>query len=358
MTATAGTAATEARRAIVVLGMGGTIAGRAAVAADVVGYRAGVVPVAALLEGVPLPAGWRTEGEQVANVDSKDMGVPLWRDLLAAAYRHLQRSDVGALVVTHGTDTLEETAWVLQAVLQPERPVVLVGAMRPASALAPDGPGNLADALTLAADAAQRGIGGVWVTLAGRVFDARTVRKVHPMRLDAFAGGDAGPAAWVEAGRVRWLTAAMPAASADAARAARIDTVLAASVWPRVEWIHSHGGADGALVRALLQQRRAALAGGDADPPLAGLVVAGTGNGSLHTALTEALAQAAREGVAVRVTTRCAEGVVVGEGGRGGNIWPVTDLPPAKARIALALELLWRAAGVPVSPAGPGRRAE
>ncbi|MDM7462454.1 MAG: asparaginase [Tepidimonas taiwanensis] len=356
MKVTAGTATTGAGRVIVVLGMGGTIAGRAGVATDVVGYRAGVVPVAALLEGVPVPPGWRAEGEQVANVDSKDMSVPLWRDLLAAAYRHLQRPDVGALVVTHGTDTLEETAWVLQAVLRPERPVVLVGAMRPASALAPDGPGNLADAFTLAADAAQRGIGGVWATLAGRVVDARAVRKVHPMRLDAFAGGDAGPAAWVEAGRVRWL-ASPPAAAADAARAARIDAVLAASTWPRVEWIHSHGGADGALVRALLQQRRAALAGGDADPPLAGLVVAATGNGSVHTALADALAQAAQEGVAVWVTTRCAEGVVVGEGGRGGYVWPTTDLPPAKARIALALELLWRTAGVPVSPAGPGKRA-
>ncbi|MGQ9725335.1 MAG: asparaginase, partial [Tepidimonas sp.] len=173
-------AAAQRARVLVVLGMGGTIAGRAAAAHDVVGYRAGVVPVADLLAGLAPPAGCGVEAEQVANVDSKDMTPALWQALLAAVQRHLQRPEVVAIVITHGTDTLEETAWLLQTVLQPARPVIIVGAMRPASAVAPDGPQNLADALVLAADRRLQGAGGVWVTLAGRVFDARTVRKVHP----------------------------------------------------------------------------------------------------------------------------------------------------------------------------------
>lgn len=333
-------------RVIVVLGTGGTIAGRAASAQDLVGYQAGVVPVSDLLADLPVPAGLRLETEQVANVDSKDMSPVVWRALLAAADRHLSRPEVAALVITHGTDTLEETAWLLQAVLTPARPVVLVGAMRPASAAAPDGPQNLADALLLAADASHGGLGGVWVTLAGRVFDARSARKVHPSRADAFGGGDAGPAAWVEAGRVRWLQRPAPH-SAVCDRAARLQAVLDAPRWPRVEWLTSHAAADGALVRALLRQRRDALAGHDDDAPLDGLVVAGSGNGSIHAALVEALATAEAEGVEVWVTTRCAEGEVVpGDSGRARRAFPVTGLPPAKARVALMLALLWRAAGV------------
>lgn len=333
-------------RVIVVLGTGGTIAGRAASTQDVVGYQAGVVPVADLLADLPVPAGVRLEAEQVANVDSKDMSPDVWRALLAAADRHLSRPDVAAIVITHGTDTLEETAWLLQSVLSPARPVVLVGAMRPASAAAPDGPQNLADALLLAADAAAGGMGGVWVTLAGRVFDARSARKVHPARADAFGGGDVGPAAWVEAGRVRWLHRPV-AADAASDRAARLQAVLDAPRWPRVEWLTSHAGADGALVRALLHQRRESLAGRDDDPPVAGLVAAGSGNGSLHAALAEALATAQAEGVEVWVTTRCAEGeVVAGESGRARRSFQTTGLTPAKARVELMLALLWRAAGI------------
>lgn len=339
-------AAQRPARVLVVLGMGGTIAGRAAAAHDVVGYRAGVVPVADLLAGLAPPAGLGVETEQVANVDSKDMTPALWQALLAAAQRHLRRPEVAALVVTHGTDTLEETAWLLQTVLRPARPVIVVGAMRPASAVAPDGPQNLADALVLAADGRLQGAGGVWVTLAGRVFDARTVRKVHPARADAFGAGDAGPAAWVEAGRVRWLAPPVPTPP-EAGHEARERAVLGAERWPRVEWITSHAGADGALVRALLRQRRDALAGSDPDEPLAGLVVAGTGNGSLHARLADALADAQAEGVEVWVTTRCPEGeVLAGEGGRALRRFTVTDLPPAKARIALSLHLLWRRASL------------
>lgn len=335
------TAALQPALTVVVLGMGGTIAGCADSARDVVGYRAGVIPVTDLLADIAAPAGMVVEAEQVANVDSKDMTPALWQALLAAAQRHVARPEVAAVVVTHGTDTMEETAWLLQMVLQPRKPIVLVGAMRPASAVTPDGPQNLADALVLCADAGLRKTGGVWVTMAGRVFDAHSVRKVHPVRADAFGAGDAGPAAWVEAGCVRWLRLPVPA-PVDTAHAVRLQAVLAAQRWPRVEWITSHAGADGALVRSLLYQRRAALAGDDPDEPLAGLVVAGTGNGSLHARLADALADAQVEGVVVWVTTRCAEGVVLASaGGRARHRFTITNLPPAKARIALSLQLLW-----------------
>ncbi|TSE25575.1 asparaginase [Tepidimonas aquatica] len=334
-------------RTLWVLGTGGTIAGRAAQAHDVVGYQAGVVPVQALLQGLVCPPGWRLQAQQVANVDSKDMDRSVWQALLRAVQAALDDADVGAVVVTHGTDTMEETAWLLQAVLAPVKPVVLTGAMRPASAVVPDGPHNLADALVLATDAQALAVGGVWVTLAGRVFDAVAVRKVHPMRADAFGAGDAGPSAWVEAGQVRWCSVPQPpAAWGDDATPPRGDAawrhaVLHAPAWPRVEWISSHADQDGAIVRALLAQRQRALAGHDDDAPLQGLVVAGTGNGSLHGRLAQALADAVAQGVQVWVTTRCAEGqVVAGHAGRARAAFTVTPLPPAKARLALALRLL------------------
>lgn len=348
MNAIDATATMNTPRVLLVVGTGGTIAGQAASAHDAIGYQAGVVPVAHLLDGVPLPPGWSVRTQQVANLDSKDMGPPVWQALLDAVAQALQMPDVGAIVVTHGTDTLEETAWLLQAALAPQRPVVLTGAMRPASALAPDGPQNLADAVTLACDARAQAAGGVWVTLAARVFDAAAVRKEHATRLDAFGAGDAGPAGWVEGGRVRWCAAAegLVAAMRALVPAAPLPPrAWRSSPWPRVEWISSHAGADGALVRALLRQREAALRGEDADAPLQGLVVAGTGNGSVHAELAQALQQAAQAGVVVWLTTRCAQGVVVsGSHGRAVHAWPVTPLPPAKARVALQLQLMAAAA--------------
>ena len=318
-------------RRLVVLGTGGTIAGRARAAGDNVGYTAGEVGVADLLAGVSdmagrLPAlvGWALEAEQVAQIDSKDMGPMVWRALLARVAHHLARPEVAGVVVTHGTDTLEETAWLLQAVLSPAKPVVLACAMRPATALVPDGPQNLMDALRVAVAPGARGVVAV---CAGQVHQARHVQKVHTYRLNAFDSGDAGPLACVEEGRLRqwqpWPEAAAPIRP--------LALVLAATAWPRVELVISHAGADGAVVRAL-------LATSDAGAPLRGLVVAGTGNGTLHADLQAALLQAQAAGVEVRRGTRCAYGQVVPG---PHDAWPDTGgLSPVKARLSLMLELM------------------
>jgi len=174
---------------VVVLGTGGTIAGTAARATDNVGYAAARLGVAQLVRAVPALAGWPLEAEQVAQVDSKDMDHATWRALALRCAHHLARADIAGLVVTHGTDTLEETAWFLQRVLAPAKPVVLTAAMRPATALLADGPQNLLDAVTVASWPGARGVVAV---LAGRVHGARDVRKVHTYRVDAFASGDAG----------------------------------------------------------------------------------------------------------------------------------------------------------------------
>ncbi|HRH89910.1 MAG TPA: asparaginase, partial [Rubrivivax sp.] len=178
-------ASTAAR--VVVLGTGGTIAGTAAQPTDGVGYRAATLGVERLVAGVPALAGQALECEQVAQLDSKDMEPAVWQALAAAVTRHQRRPEVAGIVVTHGTDTLEESAYFLHRVLAATKPVVMTAAMRPASALSADGPQNLFDAVTLARSGAWCGVQAV---LGGQVFGAVDLRKRHGWRIDAFDGGD------------------------------------------------------------------------------------------------------------------------------------------------------------------------
>jgi len=304
---------------IVILATGGTIAGQAARPDDAVGYRAGSLGVQALVDAVPPMAAWPIETEQLAQLDSKDMDGATWQALARRAAQHLGRDDVQGVVVTHGTDTLEETAWLLHRVLAPTKPLVLTAAMRPASALSPDGPQNLLDAVIVAASP---GAAGVLAVLAGRVHGAADLRKRHSLRPDAFAGGDAGPVALVIEGRVRplrpWpvgVPLGLDAIAADPAR------------WPWVAVLTNHAGADGREVRAL-------CAAG-----VSGLVVAGTGNGTLSASLEAALLQAQQAGVPVRRCSRCVDAAVV-DPPAGCALPSAGERSPWQARVDLLLELL------------------
>jgi L-asparaginase len=311
----------------VVLATGGTIAGRAARPDDHVGYVAGQVAIADLLDAVPWLTGLPLEGEQVAQIDSKDMSLPVWQSLVGRLVHHLARPEVGSVVITHGTDTLEETAYLLHVLLQPAKPVVLTCAMRPATALVADGPQNLSDAVALARhpDAC-----GVVLVCAGQVHSGLDVSKVHSYRLDAFDSGDAGALGVVEAAQLRLFRGFPAAAEPTPAGAQRLERFLSVAALPRVALLTSHADADGDLVRALLAQ--------PAQQPLRGLVVAGTGNGSVNQPLEMALAEAQAGGVRVVRTTRCARGTVLP---RPGQVLPeISSLSPVKARLALALELL------------------
>jgi L-asparaginase len=302
---------------IVILGTGGTIAGTAANATDAVGYRAAQLSVDTLVRAVPALAGQAIECEQVAQLDSKDMDHATWQRLAQRCAHHLQRADVAGVVVTHGTDTLEETAYFLHRVLAPAtKPIVLTAAMRPATALQADGPQNLFDAVSTARDAQAR---GVLVTIAGRVWAGAEVRKVHSYRLDAFDAGDAGPLAVVEEGVLRWFRAAPAGEPLGLERIARD-----AAQWPRVEIVLSHAGASARLVDALVAQG------------VAGIVAAGTGNGTLHHDVETALLRAEARGVRVLRCTRCAAGPVIGE----ALLPSAASLSAVQARIELLLQAL------------------
>ena len=306
---------------IVILGTGGTIAGTAASPHDAIGYTAATLSIEALVAAVPALAGASIECEQVAQIDSKDMDFATWQRLAQRAAFHLARSDVAGVVVTHGTDTLEETAYFLHRVLAPAKPLVLTAAMRPATSREADGPQNLIDAVTLAQTV---GVQGVCVVVAGSVFHPVGLRKAHTHRIVAFDGGDGGPVAHIEQGSLRRVRE-WPQGNALGLDAISRDP----QTWPRVEIVLNHAGADGRIVDALLAQG------------LDGLVLAGTGNGRSSTALTCAALSAQTAGVSVVRASRCANGSVVAA--PGDTLRAVGDeLSAAQARVALLLELLAR----------------
>ncbi len=311
---------------IVILGTGGTIAGTSAQVGDNLGYTAAQIRICELVSALPALANSRFElfSEQVAQVDSKDMDFGIWRALAQRVAHWVAQPDVQGMVITHGTDTLEESAFFLQAVLDPAKPVVLTCAMRPATALAPDGPQNMLDAVAVASHTGARGVVAV---CAGVVHSAFDVQKVHTYRLDAFSSGDAGPLGHVEEGRLRLLRN-WPSAPVGQAQEAikKIAFGADARPWPRVDIVMNYVGADGRAVRALVADG------------VQGLVVAGTGNGSLHHALEAALLEAQAAGVRVVRATRCLNGRVLPK--PGDVLADSQGLSPVKARVALMLALM------------------
>jgi L-asparaginase len=300
------------------LGTGGTIAGTAARAQDHTGYQAGVLTAADLLAGVPALAGRALETESVAQLDSCDMDHRTWLMLAMAVRRHLARPEVAGVVITHGTDTLEESAAFVHFTVDAAKPVVFTAAMRPATAPSPDGPQNLVDACTVAREPGAR---GVLAVLAGQVHAGLGLRKVHGYRVDAFSSGDAGPLAQLEDGRVRRFRD-WPTAGGTHGQALSSD----AATWPAVDILTSHAGARAGLLRA-------AMASG-----ARGLILAGTGNGSVHQEWLAAAREALAQGVRVLRASRCQLGGVVGESQSG--LPSAGELTAPQARVQLLLDLV------------------
>lgn len=295
---------------IVVLATGGTIAGLAAQADKPQNYTAGQVGVADLLQNVSADGSELTT-EQVAQVDSKDMSFAVWQKLLERTQHWLAQDDVQGVVITHGTDTLEETAYFLQTVLQPAKPVAITCAMLPANAPDSDGPGNLKEALTWVQSDTSHGVA---VVCAGEVHVGQAVQKSHSQQRNPFS------------------STASTQVTSDAHSLAvllvpSVAQVLACTHWPRVELVLNHAGADGGMVRALMAH----------DAPH-GWVVAGTGNGTLHHELEAALLDARKQGAQVVRASRCAQG---GVQSRTADVLPhAGGLTAVQARIALILHLV------------------
>ena len=324
----------EKRSKVVVLGTGGTIAGWAPDPTQGRQYRAGELTASALVQGLGADTD-HIVTEEVARVDSKNMDWQVWQTLVGRVHHWLDQADVQGVVVTHGTDTLEETAILLHALFQGGKTVVITGAMRAANVPEPDGPGNLRDALAVAS---APGSAGVVCVFAGQVHAATGLGKFDCQSLDAFASSHPVPVAHalenLDAIRAQFSQPAPPAVGLTAPSMAQVQT------WPRVELVFNHAGQDGGLVKDLLKSPW----------PPQGWVVAGTGNGTMSEGLEAALALAQESGAWIWRTTRCAQGQVQAQPSDRFQTTPW--LNPFQARVLLSLALAAQA----LSSTGPEKR--
>ncbi len=305
------------RPRLVLIGTGGTIAATAGDARTLTGYRVtqGIEAMLAAIPGAADVADIRCE--QPFNVDSRDLGTARVLRLARAVERHTRDADVDAVVVTHGTDSLEETAFFLHLTVRSPKPVVLVGAMRPASALSADGPLNLVNALLTAADPASRDR-GVLVVMNDRIVAARHAAKRHTTRVDAFGADGEGVLGAVTDGRVRY------ALRPDLPDAAEF-SLAGLRALPPVDIILDYQDAPP-------HPYAAAIRAGSR-----GIVVASMGNGSLSPAAARGCAQAIRRGLICVRASRVPDGLVT-DSGAGGPL-AAHALNPLQARIALRLAL-------------------
>jgi len=193
---------------VIILATGGTIAGAGA-SADRAGYTAGKIPIDDLIGTIPsVKKIANISGEQIASVGSQDMTIEIWKKLAMRTNEIFAKNEADAIVVTHGTDTQEETAYFLDLVVPSDKPVVLTGSMRPATAISADGPKNLYDAITVAINPQTKGR-GVLVSFNEGIFDGREVMKMSTTKTNAFDSPNTGAIGQAYDGRVEYYSSAV-----------------------------------------------------------------------------------------------------------------------------------------------------
>jgi L-asparaginase len=312
------------RRHIVVVATGGTIAGSAE-SATAAGYQAGAVAVDVLIAAVPQMKKFAdVRGLQVSSLGSQDMNDELWVKLAIEVNRLLAAADVDGIAITHGTDTMEETAYFLNLVVKSDKPVVLTGSMRPSTSLGADGPLNIYNAVGVASDPRAKGR-GVLVVANDDIHDARSVTKRHTSDVQTFVSSEAGLI-----GVCLFDDREFARAPVRAHTTATPFHVVSGQVLPRVDVIYAHAGMSPDLIDG-------AVANG-----AAGLVVAGVGGGNMTTPALDAIKRAIRTGVVVVRSTRVGDGIVrrnIEVDDDAVGTVASKELNPAKARVLLKLAL-------------------
>ena len=310
---------------VTILATGGTIAGTGATSTTTVGYTAATVGVQRLIQAVPeLSRVANVSGEQVFQIASENMSNEHWLTLGKRVNALLAQANVDGIVITHGTDTLEETAYFLNLVVKSRKPVVLVGSMRPSTAISADGPINLFNAVLLAASPDAVGK-GVLVAMNDQIQSARDVSKTNTSSMDTFKASDLGMLGYIQGGK--------PFFYRQMVRKHTLDTefdIGALKALPEVEVAYAHANVGPAAVNAF-------VAGG-----AKGIVHAGVGNGSLPEKVKPALVAARAKGAIIVRASRVGQGILArnGEANDDQLDFVVADtLNPQKARILLMLAL-------------------
>ncbi len=323
-TPAAAASAPAAKPQVVVLATGGTIAGAGASAANSATYQAAKVPIDKLLAGVPeLASVAQVRGEQVFQIASESFTnehlVTLGKRVAVLA----ADPAVDGIVITHGTDTLEETAFFLNLVVRSDKPIVLVGSMRPGTAMSADGMLNLYNAVVLAGDREARGK-GVLVAMNDDILSGRDVSKRINIKTSAF-GSPWGPLGMVVEGRSFWFR--LPAKRHTTASEFDIATIDAL---PNVQIVYGSGSMAPELYEAAVKAGAKAV------------IHAGTGNGSVANYAVETLQRLRRDGIHIVRSSRVGEGFVLRNAEQPDDKydWVVAhDLNPQKAKILAALAL-------------------
>ncbi|MGR5113805.1 L-asparaginase 2 [Photobacterium damselae] len=309
---------------IKILATGGTIAG-AGQSATESNYTAGKVGVDALIAAVPdMTKIADISGEQVVSIGSQDMNDEVWLKLAKRVNELLAQDDVDGIVITHGTDTMEETAYFLDLTVKSKKPVVLVGAMRPSTAMSADGPVNLYNAVVAATDEDSKGR-GVLVTMNDTIFDARDVTKTNTTSVNTFQSPNFGPLGYIHNSDAKYQR--------SPERKHTTETVFDVSKLtslPKVGIVYNYANASDLPVKALI------------DAKFDGIVSAGVGNGNLYHTVFDQLEKASKDGIMVVRSSRTPTGSTTLDAeiddAKYGFVASGT-LNPQKARILLMLSL-------------------
>lgn len=305
---------------VAVLATGGTIAGTAANETQSTGYKSGVLTADALLKSVPsLGKVAQVSGEQVSNVGSENITNDILLKLAKRVNQLLAQPDIAGVVITHGTDTLEETAYFLNLVVKSDKPVVLTGSMRPSTAISADGPSNILQAVTVAASPMARGR-GVMIVLNDRIGSARYTTKTNANTLDTFRSPDDG--------FIGTLIDNVPHFETTVAKLQTTQTPFDVSKLdslPEVDIVYGYQNDVGYMYDA------AVLHGAR------GIVIAGVGAGSESLLTLPSIKKAIDKGVIVVRSSRTGSGYIPEDPAYVGLLGD--NLNPQKARILLMLAL-------------------
>ncbi|OEY24754.1 L-asparaginase [Campylobacter jejuni] len=313
----------KAKSRIAILGTGGTIAGFIDSTIATTGYTAGAIDIDVLIKAVPqirdlADISW----EQIANIDSSNMCDEIWLRL-AKKIAKLFAEGIDGVVITHGTDTMEETAYFLNLTIKSDKPVVLVGAMRPSTAISADGPKNLYNAVALVANKEAKNK-GVMVAINDKILSARGVVKTHSLNVDAFSSPDFGDLGYIVDGKVFFYNNVTKAHTKNTP----FDVSKLTSL-PKVDILYSYSNdGSGVAAKALFEHGTKAI------------VVAGSGAGSIHKNQKDVLKELLKKGLKVVVSSRVVAGcVAVSDSDEKLGFISAEDLNPQKARVLLILAL-------------------
>lgn len=313
---------------VLVLATGGTIAGVSNSFSDT-GYTAGQLSIEDILKTIPpkdsAPAPISLKTEQVVNIASQDMNFEVWRKLAMRIRQAVENEEADGFVITHGTDTMEETAFFLSQVIDIDNPIVMVGSMRPATHNSPDGPQNLIDAIRTASSVDSFGR-GVLICFNGRILDPRFAVKASCLELTAFNTAIGGPIGFIDDRGPHYFTAG----GIHKHKIYNLDFDKVKEL-PKVDIIYICADMDGSIIRDSV--KRGAK----------GLIIAGVGDGNMSQDCLQACREVVDHGVTVVRSSRVYQGYVhrdheIKDSDYG--TYAAFDLNPAKARILLQLLLV------------------